>query len=166
SLNCTNICSSARVSVRPVTPTDDALEKDSVESISPVLDVYDVDVSIAYYRDVFGFSEAGALRAPDGKPVYGMARQGLVMFQFTSANGSHTSGKPGAGVTFYVQVGGSDIDVYYVRVKASGAQVVDEIQTQFWGDRTFTVADPDGYRVMFAKQVQNVSIEEMQKALQ
>jgi PhnB protein len=152
--------------MRSEAPTDDAPEKGSVESISPVLDVRDVDASIAYYRDVLGFSEADALRAPDGKPVHGMARQGPVMFQFTPANGSHTSSKPGAGVTFYVQVGGSDIDAYYARVKASGAQVVDEIQTQFWGDRTFTVADPDGYRVMFAKQVQNVSIEEMQKALQ
>jgi uncharacterized glyoxalase superfamily protein PhnB len=32
-----------------------------------------------------------------------------------------------------------------------GASVIEEIGDRPWGDRTFAIADPDGYRLRFAK---------------
>jgi len=134
-----------------------------VQSISPVLEVRDVDASVNFYRDALGFSRADVLRTPDGTPVHGMASHGPVSVQFSP--GGEAATKRGVGVTLYVMVGDEDIDTYYESVVHAGADVVEEIKNQFWGDRSFTVADPDGYRVMFAKQVQNVSMEDMAKAV-
>lgn len=133
-----------------------------MQGISPVLDVRDVDASVSFYRDTLGFSQADVLRMPGGAPVHGMASRGPVMVQFSPAGEAES--KRGVGVTLYVTVGDEDIDAYYESVVHAGADVLEEIKTQYWGDRSFTVADPDGYRVMFAKQVQNVSMEDMAKA--
>ena len=35
----------------------------------------------------------------------------------------------------------------------TGASITMEIQDQFWGDRTFTVTDPEGYVLTFAQTV-------------
>jgi uncharacterized glyoxalase superfamily protein PhnB len=37
--------------------------------------------------------------------------------------------------------------------------VINEPKTEFWGDRTFTVKDPDGYALTFSEQVDDVSPE-------
>jgi uncharacterized glyoxalase superfamily protein PhnB len=58
------------------------------------------------------------------------------------------------GVYFYVSLD-SGIDEYFERVKAAGVQIIEEIGDRFWGDRTFTVADPDGYVLQFSQHVRD-----------
>jgi PhnB protein len=135
-----------------------------VQSISPVLTVRDVDASIAFYHEVLGFPESNAVRMPDGKAVHGMARRGSVMVQFSPEGPADASANTrGTGVVLYIRVGDEDIDRYWETVIGAGAKVLEPIDTKFWGDRTFIVADPDGYHLMFAQQVRDVSTEEMQK---
>lgn len=135
-----------------------------MQSISPVLTVRDMDASVTFYREVLGFVDADVLRAPDGKPVHGEARRGSVTIQFSPAepSGPDANDRRGAGVILYIQVGAEDIDRYWESVVNAGADVIEEIKTQFWGDRCFSIADPDGYHLMFAKQVREVSMEELQ----
>lgn len=136
-----------------------------MQSISPVLTVRNVDASIAFYREVLGFPEADVFRTPDGKPMHGMASRGPVMVQFSPEGVADAAARArGDGVVLYVQIGDEDIDAYWDKVVRAGATVIEPIATQFWGDRTFSVADPDGYHLMFAKQVREVSTEEMQRA--
>ena len=136
-----------------------------VQSISPVLTVRDVDASIAFYHEVLGFPENNVVRMPDGKAVHGMARRGSVMVQFSPEGPADPPASArGAGVVLYIQIGDEDIDHYWETVVGAGAKVLEPIETKFWGDRTFIVADPDGYHVMFAQQVRDFSMEEMQKA--
>jgi predicted enzyme related to lactoylglutathione lyase len=49
----------------------------------------------------------------------------------------------GYGVHLYLTV--DDVDGLYDKLKASGATIVREIETQYYGLREFIVADPDGY---------------------
>jgi PhnB protein len=134
-----------------------------VESLSPVLEVRDMDTTINYYRDTLKFTDASVLRSPDGSAVHGMASHGPVSVQFSP--GGEPKSPRGAGVTLYVQVGAVDIDAYYGEVSRAGADVVETITDRFWGDRSFTVRDPDGYQIMFAKQVKNMTMEDMQNAM-
>ena len=71
-----------------------------------------------------------------------------------------------AGVDFYITgEAEDDIDQYYQMLKDKGVNIVKEIEDQFWGDRTFSIQDPDGYQFTFAKPVREVSPEEMAEAL-
>ncbi len=130
-----------------------------MQSISPVLEVRDMDATISYYREVLGFPEAEVLRMPNGTAVHGMARRGSVMLQFSPEESSHDHAAPrGNGVIFYIHVGPDEtVDAYYESVVHAGADLAEELGTKPWGDRTFTAVDPDGYRLMFAQTVQGLA---------
>ena len=40
--------------------------------------------------------------------------------------------------------------------------MIEEITDQFWGDRTFTVEDKDGYLLTFSKHVRDMDFSQMQ----
>jgi uncharacterized glyoxalase superfamily protein PhnB len=46
-----------------------------------------------------------------------------------------------------------DADAAHERYRTAGAEIVDELKTQPWGLRGFTVGDPDGNLVDVAQQV-------------
>ena len=73
----------------------------------------------------------------------------------------------GTGVDFYI-LGDKDddIDQFYAMLKEKGINIVKEIENQFWGDRTFSIKDPDGYQLTFAKNIREVSPEEMMESMQ
>jgi len=55
--------------------------------------------------------------------------------------------------------GTKKLDDYFIELKRKGIRVVNEPKTEFWGDRIFTVEDPDGYTLTFSEHVQDVSTE-------
>ena len=55
--------------------------------------------------------------------------------------------------------GAKRLDDYFIELKRKGIKVVNEPKTEFWGDRIFTVEDPDGYTLTFSEHVQDVSPE-------
>ena len=55
--------------------------------------------------------------------------------------------------------GTKKLDDYFIELKRKGIRVVNEPKTEFWGDRIFTVEDPDGYTLTFSEHVQDVSPE-------
>lgn len=138
-----------------------------MKGISPTLMVRDVDASLAFYHEILGFPQTDALRDREGKPVHGMAGRGSVMVMFGPIADPPTAkwAYRGTGVNLYVDVGDEDIDAYYQSVAKAGATITQPIETQFWGDRTFGVVDPDGYHLTFSKTVQEVSEEDLQKAV-
>ncbi len=124
-------------------------------TLQPILQVADVDASIAFYRDVLGFSVDLAVPDESGKTVHAeLSRNGAaLMFAPASSLSEAARSLLGAGVTLYITDNDVDIDAFYEQVRAAGARIAEPIQDQFWGDRTFTVQDPDGYHLTFAKNV-------------
>ncbi len=57
----------------------------------------------------------------------------------------------GTGVVMYFYV--DDVDAYYRRIVAKGAQVDEPPTDQFWGERTISVIVPEGYYFTFAKAI-------------
>jgi PhnB protein len=142
--------------------------------ISPLLSVDDVAKSVDYYEKVLGFRRGLTLPGDDGKLTHGEAHIGELMLMFRPAQqpgniaaAKLAQGAPkGAGVILYLDIGEQDIDAYYADVKRADAKFVEEIQDQFWGDRTFTIEDPDGYILTFAKHVRDVDFSQMQTSPQ
>jgi uncharacterized glyoxalase superfamily protein PhnB len=132
--------------------------------INPMLNVHSVAASLTFYTQTVGlFKHEGApLTAADGTPVFAGVMFGATMLMF---NGDPTpSDVPrGHGVELHIQIPAEqDIDALYARLQAAHVPVVMAIRDEFWGERRFVVADPDGYHLSIAKQTRDVSFDEMQ----
>jgi uncharacterized glyoxalase superfamily protein PhnB len=68
--------------------------------------------------------------------------------------------KLGVGVELYIGMNGSKkLDEFFTELKGKGVIVINEPKTEFWGDRIFTVRDPDGYALTFSEYVNDVTPE-------
>jgi PhnB protein len=126
--------------------------------IYPQLAVQDVDASVAFYTQKLGFKLDFTMPDADGKNTFAWVSLGKAAFglQFDP-----TLSQRGNGVVFMVMVDEAfDLDQYYADVQAKGVTIVEPIQDQYWGDRTFTVHDPDGYVLTPAKTTKMVNMEE------
>jgi uncharacterized glyoxalase superfamily protein PhnB len=57
-----------------------------------------------------------------------------------------------------------EIDGHYERANAAGGVIHQEPKDQFYGARTYRVADPEGHVWTFAMHIRDVSVEEMERA--
>ena len=57
-----------------------------------------------------------------------------------------------------------DVDAHCQRAREAGAIIVEELETQFYGDRTYRCADPEGHLWTFAQKVKDMSVAEMEEA--
>ena len=87
-----------------------------------------------------GQLSAGGLRRDEGRIILSRAH-GL---------SADDLARRGIGAGLYIVLNGGDIDALYAAVQGR-ATVLTPIGDRPWGDRTFEIADPDGYRVEVAK---------------
>ena len=67
--------------------------------------------------------------------------------------------------TVHVQLAeGDDIDAHCERARAVGAEIVQEPETQFYGDRTYRARDPEGHIWTFGVTEKRMTPEEWDKA--
>lgn len=131
---------------------------DNTNPLTPYLMVKDAERTLAFYKSAFGFEGSVMLRDEHGAPMYCEARYldtTLVMFAPEGTFGSPqkaplTSGEP-SPIGLYVYC--EDVDALVARAVGVGAEAVGGVGTQFWGDRTGCLRDPDGYVWTFATKV-------------
>lgn len=128
--------------------------------ITPNFAVRDPRASIAWF-EMLGFTSLGEATTPDGAIVHAELARGAARIMLGPAMGA--AGAPGLELYFRLDSG---IDDLYADVQANALTVAEELKEQFWGDRTFIVVHPDGYRLMFAQAARDVSMEEIQSALE
>lgn len=132
----------------------------------PAVTVLEMDRSVRFYESALGFTSTFVIPGPDGQPVFTSLSHGdaTVMLSLPGAENPApvVPGTLGTGVNLYLTVtGDDDIDALFERAWNAGARVISEPTDQFWGDRDWTVADPDGYRITVSKQTRVLSPEEM-----
>src|SRR5579859_588208 len=135
--------------------------------LTPDLGVANIEKSIAFYRDVLGFKVGYATPGPDGKIMHADVSHGdaTIMFDRLDWMPEAARTNPGNSMGLYVNIGDADVDAYFESVRAAGAHIDQAIQDQFWGDRSFTIHDPDGYHLTFAKTMRQVAPADMVKAM-
>ena len=127
--------------------------------ISPIINVEDVDASVAFYTTKLGFGHAFSLPGPDGKNAFAFVNLGSDVSLGLNQDGA--TEHRGSGVDFMIYLpDGTDIDQTFAEIKQRGVVIEADIDTHYWGDRTFSVRDPDGYRLTFAKTVKQVDMNE------
>lgn len=124
--------------------------------ICPILCVKDVPLSIAFYEKL-GFQRQMTMMGPDGFLAFAFVSLGKdVMVGLSRSSDVPTT--PHVDFMVYVPEG-EQLDTYYQRAKTRGITIADEMQTQSWGDRTFTVIDPNGYRIVMSQSVREGDLD-------
>ena len=128
--------------------------------VTPNLIVTDIDRSLAFYRDVLGFSVTATV--PDAAPFVfvWMQRDGISVFlnarEGVSADLPALAARPLGGTnTLFMVLEADDIEsgVDALFAEVSGrATVAMPLKTQFYGMREFGIEDPDGYVILFAQR--------------
>lgn len=133
--------------------------------------------SALYYKDpmaaldwlgtAFGFERVMLITDKDGNLAHSEMRfgGGLIMVgtEWTDYVASPASLAGRNSQSIHVQLEGG-IDAHCERATAAGGVIVRPLENQFYGDRTYSVRDPEGHVWSFGQNVQKVSREDAEKA--
>lgn len=127
---------------------------------TPMLVVPDIEASLTFYRDVFGFAPGTQLRDDAGHLTHvDFSIEGVIVLMIgatavdddTYAPTPAETGTP-SPLNFYIKL--ADVDALASQA-AGKAMVVQPLADQFWGDRTIMLTDLNGYYWMFASTIKN-----------
>ncbi len=134
-------------------------------TLRPILSVPDVDAAAAFYSDKLGFELQFSLQDKSGATFFASvgfeACSILLSLQGPLDIPAAARRSARADVTIIITLAeGSDIDVYYEAVRGRAVTITEAIADKFWGNREFSICDPNGYHISFAASKRDVSLEE------
>jgi PhnB protein len=136
-----------------------------LHSVTPQLTMDNAAAAIDWYKEAFGANEVARAVSPDGKIMHAEVRVGdcIIMLNDDMMGGNTVKALGGSPVSMWVYV--EDCDALFNRALQAGGRVADgpmgQMQDQFWGDRSGTVIDPEGYRWNIATHKEDLSPDEM-----
>jgi PhnB protein len=139
------------------------MAEQQMPAIVPSLVVSDVQATLDWFGKL-GFTTEFSMPGPDGGIAHAEVSRGPDVRLMLGPTGWGPSAPGSTGMSLYITLRES-VDAYHQSVSSAGVSVIDALTDQFWGDRTFTVEHPDGYRIMFAEHVRDVTPEEMDAAM-
>lgn len=135
-------------------------------SLWPTLAVPDVMEAVAFYRDKLSFEVDLTLENENGTTFFAIVELGDSNIMFDVQPNLEIDEDQRRRVRSDVVINlllpdNMDIDAYYDRVKAQDVEIVGEIGERYWGNREFSISDLNGYRIVFAVPIKDVSFEEI-----
>jgi uncharacterized glyoxalase superfamily protein PhnB len=131
-----------------------------LSDVTPNLVVSNVERSLAFYRDVLGFSVTATV--PDAAPLAfaWMQRDGVSVFlnslESVEEHADLAARQIGGTATLFITIEADDvnsgIDALFASISPR-AKVMMKLKDQFYGMREFGIEDPDGYVVFFAQRI-------------
>ncbi len=119
----------------------------------------DTNAGIDFLERAFGFSLRTGTRIENADGTIALAEMSVVDSHImVSIAGPHgvgspkTTGIPTQALIVYVE----EIDQHYERAKAAGAEIISAPEDQFWGDRRYEAADPEGHLWSFHEHIRDV----------
>jgi uncharacterized glyoxalase superfamily protein PhnB len=139
------------------------------KGLSSAVFYQDAKAAFRWLEQAFGFQPLFVILDPAGnlahsEMTYG---NGVVMIG-NEWSEDHRSPKSLQGKntqTVHVQLAaGEDLDAHCHHARSSGATILQEPETQFYGDRSYSAKDPEGHIWTFAVTVQKLSPAEWDQA--
>lgn len=119
----------------------------SLQSVAPGFTANDAAASIAWYCDVLGFTR-GERWEYEGEFRGGEVKSGNVTINIGQDDWKLGRDRvKGAGMRIYITTG-PGIDAYAKEIQARGGTLAQEPKDE-WGMRTFSINDPDGFKLTF-----------------
>lgn len=137
---------------------------ESFPRLSPYLYYKDAAAAIDFLTGAFGFTERLRIPGPGGRVGHAeLDYQGSVVMMGEPMGDFKTPkerGGPTEGIYLYVD----DVDKHFQVATEAGAEITEEPNDKFYGDRSYTARDPEGHEWFFATHTSDPSEEEMAKA--
>ncbi len=136
-------------------------------TITPQLTVENATAAIDWYKQALGAQEMMRAPGPDGKIMHAELRIGGSIFMLNDPmmGGKSPKDYGGSPASFWVYV--EDADALFNRAVAAGARVPEgpmgAMADQFWGDRSGTFTDPQGYVWTIATRKEDLTPQEIQQ---
>lgn len=133
----------------------------------PSLAYRDNRAALRWLESAFGFEPSEILIDGEGNIAHAEMTHadGVVMIGSEWADWTRSPASLGGKNTQRIHVRiEHGIDEHCTRARQAGATIVMEPADQFYGDRTYMAADPEGHHWTFSQPVRSVSKEEMEKA--
>jgi lactoylglutathione lyase len=123
-----------------------------LRGVAPSFTVDDVQKSLAFYRDVLGFTVDQ--RWEEGGTLQGVElKAGTVVFMIGQDDWKKGRDREkGVGFRLYCRTA-QDVDALADRIKAAGGRLLHEPRDEPWGSRAFTVEDPDGFKITISREI-------------
>ena len=128
-------------------------------TVTPYLIVNDADALLRFMTAALQGQIVEAHRTPDGRVMHADVMIGDSHVMLGQAS-EKWQAKPGA-VLLYVP----DADATYSAALAAGGTSVQEMTTQFYGDRSGGVEDPSGVTWWISTHVEDVAPDEMERRM-
>lgn len=125
-----------------------------LRAVMPAITATDLPASVAWYRDVLGFTVAEEYER-DGRVMGVRLRAGtvdLLLAQDDFAKGRDR--QKGTGLRLYC-ITFQDVDQLAAAIKERGGKLSQEPTDQPWGTRDFAVVDPDGFIISITTDVRS-----------
>jgi uncharacterized glyoxalase superfamily protein PhnB len=120
-------------------------------SLMAALTVKDIKASVAWYRDVLGFT-VGNHYDNEGKLFAVELTAGAVEFVLNQDDGAHGLDRvKGEGMSFQIMTA-QNVDGLAANAVANGATLITPPMTMPWGARIFRVRDPDGFKLVISSE--------------
>lgn len=137
-------------------------------TVTVQLTLDDAARTIEWYKKALGAEEVGRFAGPDGKVMHAELRIGdsrIMVNDPMAGGGPKQFGGSPASLWVYVD----DCDAVFNRAIAAGGQVwgpMGALADQFWGDRSGTFTDPEGYHWTIATRKEDLTGEEVARRQQ
>jgi uncharacterized glyoxalase superfamily protein PhnB len=138
----------------------------SPPSLSSALCYRDPKAALKWLEAAFGFETVMVITDAEGNLAHSQMKFGdgtlMIGNEWTADHKSPASIQGKNTQTVHVHVT-QDIDKHCARARAAGAEIIQDPETQFYGDRTYRARDPEGHIWTFGQTVKTVSREEAEK---
>jgi len=115
------------------------------------LTVKDIARSVAWYRDVLGFT-VGKSYDNEGKLFAVEIKAGAVEIVLNQDDGAHGFDRvKGEGLSLQITTA-QNVDGLAANATKNGATLVTEPMTTRWGARVFRIKDPDGFKLVISSE--------------
>lgn len=119
-------------------------KKDGKPNIFPGFRYTNAPEAIAWLERAFGFEEHFVVPGPEGSIAHAQLKLGAGLIMLGSAPQKPDPANPWDAVRHGVYVCVGDIDAHYERARATGAEIVRELQDTEYGSREYSARDPEG----------------------
>jgi PhnB protein len=145
----------------------DPLNKKQYGAVTAMLTVADVKAAANFYQKAFGFTKRSMMNGPDGKAIHAeLTLRGTTLMLNPEALQMGSRGAKAVGAsptTLYLLT--ENVDKAVAKAVKLGATLKGEVMDMFWGDRTGTLVDPEGYMWMVSTHIAEPTPKEMQQKM-
>lgn len=146
---------------------------DTIKQINTILSVPSIEDTVAWYKRVLGWDGCYDVFDDQGRCLFGSVMSGnsdrvirgeapFLGFDLSRLpEGEDQDNVHNHHFTALIHV--DDVDAVYAQVVANGADPAAAPMDQFWGSRTFSLLDLNGYRLTFAQEIETVDIDEIRR---